>query len=558
MSQQNSDPTPVAVDTDPLIGDPEITDVISTPVADAPVIDGAVVDEAVPDAAVIDLAVADGVVTGPAVERIGPRPLDPPAEAPSSAAVFGRPKGVDGAFSPSAAASAQIGALTSTPPPPESLANAFGRSAGESDVLLQRPPGSGGARQDAADSLWADDDADPWRDPAAGAVIGPPALDRDSDDEAKSIKRQPGALLSLTEVLFGRRVKPLALGILGLVALLVGAAGGMVGWLVARGGDALTSDVTLAQAEAGKERPAGSVSDIASRVRPAVVSIEVKLEQGGGTGSGVLIDGAGYIVTNWHVVTLEGRADDKAKITTVFTDGTRAEAKLVGTDPKTDLAVIKVAVSNPTVLQFGNSDELKVGDSVIAVGSPLGLTDTVTEGIVSALHRPVVAGGDNGQSPITYDAIQTDASINQGNSGGPLVDSTGALVGINSAIRSSGSGNTGSVGLGFAIPSNDAKRIAEMIIRDGAVKHADLGANVRSVSAETAEGAQVVNVNEGGAAAKAGIAEGDVIRKLGDRHVRNAAELTVAVRQFQPGQTVAVVLARQGQELTIQVTLQSD
>ncbi|WP_436493898.1 S1C family serine protease [Actinokineospora sp. HUAS TT18] len=493
----------------------------------------------------------------PAHQRVGPRPLDRPAVDPSSAAVFGRPSGVDGAFSPKAAAPAALGALNSVPPTPDALVSAFGRPAGQQDVILQRPPGA--ARAAAGDDpLWAEDSADPWRDPAAGAVIGPPALDRDDDSDTKTAKRAPGALLSVSEVLFGRRVKPVALGILGLVALLIGAAGGLVGWLVARGGDALTSDVTLAQAEAGKERPAGSVSDIAARVRPAVVSIEVKLEQGGGTGSGVLIDGAGYIVTNWHVVTLEGRADEKAKITTVFTDGSRVEAKLVGIDPKTDLAVIKVDVNNPTVLQFGNSDELKVGDSVIAVGSPLGLTDTVTEGIVSALHRPVVAGGDNGQSPITYDAIQTDASINQGNSGGPLVDSTGALVGINSAIRSSGQGNTGSVGLGFAIPSNDAKRIAESLIRDGSVKHADLGANVRSVSAETAEGAQVVNVNEGGAAARAGIAEGDVIRKVGDRHVRNAAELTVAVRTHQPGQTVPVVLARQGQELTIQVTLQSD
>ncbi|MGQ0838232.1 S1C family serine protease [Actinokineospora sp.] len=486
-------------------------------------------------------------------QRIGPRPLDRPAVDPSTAAVFGRPAGVEGAFSPTAAAPVSIGELKTAPPTPESLAGAFGRPPGQRDVVLQRPPAVAGGG-----SLWSDDTTpDPWRDPAAGAVIGPPAVERTPEGDAKSAKSAPGSLLSLPEVLFGRRVKPLALGVLGLVALLVGAAGGLVGWFVARSSDGLTSDVTLAQAQAAKERPAGSVSDIAARVRPAVVSIEVKLEQGGGTGSGVLIDGAGYIVTNWHVVTLEGRADASAKITTVFTDGTRAEAKLVGTDPKTDLAVIKVQVTNPTVLQFGNSDDLQVGDSVIAVGSPLGLTDTVTEGIVSALHRPVVAGGDNGEAPITYDAIQTDAAVNQGNSGGPLVDSTGALVGINSAIRSS-AGNTGSVGLGFAIPANDAKRIAEDLIRDGQVKHAELGANVRSVSAETAEGAQVVNVTDGGAAAAAGIIEGDVIRKVGNRQVRNAAELTVAVRQHQPGDVVPVVLARQGQELTVQVTLRSD
>ncbi len=501
-----------------------------------------------------DVPPRNGVVPVGAEQRISPRPLDRPAVDPTTAAAFGRPAGVEGAFSPNAAARPPLGELRASPPPPEALVSAFGRAPGDATVL-QRPPGaSRDSKTD--DPLWAGE-ADPWRDPAAGAVIGPPAVERSADEDGKAAKGAPGRLLSLPEVLFGKRVKPMALGVLGLVALLVGAAGGFVGWFLARGGDALTSDVTLAQVDTGKERPAGSVSDIAKRVRPAVVSIEVRLQQGGVTGSGVLIDGAGYIVTNWHVVTAEGRADENAKITTVFTDGSRVEAKLVGTDAKTDLAVIKVQVSNPTVLQFGNSDELQVGDSVLAVGSPLGLSDTVTEGIVSALHRPVVAGGDNGESPITYDAIQTDAAVNQGNSGGPLVDSAGALVGINSAIRSS-AGNTGSVGLGFAIPSNDAKRIAEAIIRDGQVKHADLGANVKSVSAETADGAQVVNVTDGGAAAKAGIEEGDVIRKVGDRQVRNAAELTVAVRQYQPGQSVPVVLARQGRELTIAVTLQSD
>ncbi|OLR90113.1 serine protease [Actinokineospora bangkokensis] len=483
--------------------------------------------------------------------------MDRPAVDPAAAAAFGRPAGVSGAFSPHAPAAPALGSLPAAPPTPESLASAFGRTPADSGVRLQRPPAAGHGGAEDPEHVWGEDE-DPWRDPSAGAVIGPPAVPKDPD--APDGAAGPGGVgtqLSLPEVLFGRRVKPLALVLLGVIALVVGAAGGLVGWAVARGGDALTSDVTLAQVEESVERAPGSVADIAQRVRPAVVSIEVRVDQGGGFGSGVMIDGSGYIVTNWHVVTLEGRADGSAKITALFTDGTRAEARVVGTDPKTDLAVIKVNVTNPTVLQFGDSDRLQVGDSVIAIGSPLGLADTVTQGIVSALHRPLTAGGENGEAPITYDAIQTDASVNQGNSGGPLVDSTGALIGINSAIRSS-EGNTGSVGLGFAIPGNDAKRIAETIIRDGAVKHADLGANAKSVSAETAEGAQVVNVTDGGAAAAAGIAEGDVIRKVGDRQVRNAAELTVAVRQHQPGDTVPVVLARQGRELTVQVTLRSD
>ncbi|MGX7825177.1 S1C family serine protease [Actinokineospora sp. 24-640] len=489
-------------------------------------------------------------------QRVGPRPLSRPAVDPAETAVFGRPAGVEGAFAAGGGGVPPVDGARQGPPTPAALESAFGRPDGQAETL-QRPPGVGFGRGGDDDPLWADQ-GNPWRDPGAGAVIGPPALDVDAPKESGGEASGRGRQLSLPEVLFGRRVKPMALVVLALVALLIGGAGGVGGWLLARSGEGLTRDVTLAETSAGKERPPGSVADLAARVRPAVVSIEVRLRQGGGGfGSGVVIDGAGYIVTNWHVVTLEGRADESAQVSALFTDGTRANARVVGTDPKTDLAVIKVEVENPTVLSFGDSDDLEVGDAVIAIGSPLGLTDTVTEGIVSAMNRPVVAGGDNGQAPITYDAIQTDAAVNQGNSGGPLIDSTGALVGINSAIRSS-AGNTGSVGLGFAIPSNDAKWIAEALIRDGAVKHADLGANVRSVSAETAEGAQVVNVTAGGAAANAGIVEGDVIRKVGDRQVRTAAELTVAVRSHRPGDTVPVVLARQGQELTIQVTLASD
>jgi S1-C subfamily serine protease len=492
--------------------------------------------------------------------RLGPRPLDRPAADPVAAALFGRPAGVDGAFA--APPGGRLGAhdvfadLKIGPPPPEALSTAFGRPAGSREIL-QRPPVP--ASQNGADTeeaLWSSDDgADPWRDPAAGAVIGPPAVGKPADGKAP--KRPPGALLSLPELLFGRRVKATALLALGLVALLIGAAGGLVGWVVARGGEALTGDVTLAEVQPGKERPIGSVSDIANRVSPGVVSIEVKGAQEAGAGSGVMIDGQGYIVTNDHVVTLAGRLTTGQKITVVFVDGNRVDAQIVGRDPKTDLAVIKVAVSNPTVLQLGNSDELQVGDTVIAIGSPLGLENTVTEGIVSAVNRPVVAGGDNGEAPVVYDGIQTDAAINRGNSGGALVDSTGALVGINSVIRTA-EGSTGSIGLGFAIPVNDMRRITEALIRDGQVKHADLGLNAKSVSAETAEGAQVVNVNDNGAARQAGIVEGDVITKVGDRQVRNAPELIVAVRQYEPGQTVPLVLARQGRELTIQVTLQSD
>ncbi|HET9143534.1 S1C family serine protease [Actinophytocola sp.] len=501
-----------------------------------------------------------GTDSTPAPERLGPRPLDRTPADPAAAAVFGRPKGVDGAFAAPEpgllGARTAFAGLKTAPPVPEALATAFRRPPGTGEPL-QRPPGASQDADGAEEPLWNTNNGDEsWRDPAAGAVIGPPAVDQDTDSAGKP-DRPSGTLLSLPEVIFGRRVKPTALVLLGVIALLIGSAGGMVGWLVARGGDVLTSDVTLAEVRPGKERPSGSVADIAKRVAPGVVSIEVKSGTSGGTGSGVMIDGQGYIVTNDHVATLAGQAVDNQKLTVVFTDGHRVDAKLVGRDPKTDLAVLKVEVTNPTVLQLGNSEELQVGDAVIAIGSPLGLENTVTEGIVSALHRPVVAGGENGDDPVVYDGIQTDAAINQGNSGGALVDTTGALVGINSVIRTA-DGSSGSIGLGFAIPVNAMRWITESLIKTGQVKHADLGLAARSVSADTAEGAQVVDVSDNGPAKQAGLAEGDVIRKLGDRLVRNMPELVVAVRDHQPGETVPVVLARQGRELTIQVTLGSD
>ncbi|GAA1333711.1 trypsin-like peptidase domain-containing protein [Catellatospora bangladeshensis] len=489
--------------------------------------------------------------------RLAPRPLDRPGVDPAQAAVFGRPWGVPGAFSADRPAGGNAnGGVRLSPPPPEALSTAFGRPQGTSE-LLQRPPGDGPhGEPEAEPPLWEGRAAgDPWRDPGASAVIGPPAVTEEPAKDGAATAPGPGPQLSVPELLFGRRVKPSALALLMVAALLVGAAGGVVGWLLGRMGNPLTDGgVTLAEVQPGKERPVGSVADIAQRVTPSVVSIEFKGANVAGVGSGVVIDGGGYVLTNDHVVA-PAVQDTSAKLTVVFTDGKRAVARIVGRDAKTDLAVIKVEVENPTVLRFGNSDDLEVGDAVLAIGSPLSLSNTVTEGIVSALHRPVTAAGENGGPQVTYDAIQTDAAINPGNSGGALVDSSGALVGINSSIRTE---TGGSVGLGFAISGNYARKVSQALIRDGQVKHADMNVNVRSASAETAEGAQVQNVPEGGAAAAAGIQEGDVITRVGDRVVRNAAELTVAVRDHEIGETVPVVLARQGRELTLQVTLRSD
>ena len=362
-------------------------------------------------------------------------------------------------------------------------------------------------------------------------------------------------------MLFGRRVHPRALALFGLIAILIGAAGGLVGRLTADGAAELTEPgATLSTVLEAKERPPGSVADIAARTVPAVVSLEIRVGEEAGTGSGVVIQPDGYVLTNNHVVA-PAAAGSSGRVDALFSDGTRAPARIVGRDPKTDLAVLKVEVANPVVAPIGSSAALAVGDGVIAIGSPLGLAGTVTQGIVSAVDRPVRLDAGEGDADAVIDAIQTDAAINPGNSGGPLVDSTGAVIGINTAIRSIGatSGTEGgSIGLGFAVPIDTARGVAEELIRAGVVRHADLGVNARSVTDGATDGAQVQNVTANGPAAAAGIVEGDVIIKVGDRPIAGADELVVAVRERKPGDTVPVELVREGRPLTLSVVLASD
>jgi S1-C subfamily serine protease len=243
----------------------------------------------------------------------------------------------------------------------------------------------------------------------------------------------------------------------------------------------------------------------------------------------------------------------------VFSDGARVPAQVVGADPMTDLAVVKLPVANPTVAPIGRSSDLAVGDGVMAIGSPLGLAGTVTVGIVSAVNRPVRLDPEGSSGDAVIDAVQTDAAINPGNSGGPLVDSTGAVVGINTAIRSlgaeQGGGQGGSIGLGFAIPIDDARGIAEELVRTGRVAHADLGVNARSVTDGATDGAQIQNVVAGGPAAAAGILDGDVVVRVGGRPIAGADELVVAVREHKPGEQVPVEVVRQGRPLTVTATL---
>jgi len=284
------------------------------------------------------------------------------------------------------------------------------------------------------------------------------------------------------------------------------------------------------------------------------VSIEVRTGDTGDTGSGVVIDGRGYVLTNNHVISLAA-TDTSAQLTLVFLSGKRVPGTIVGRDPESDLAVVKATVTGSTVAQLGDSAKLEVGDSVIAIGSPLGLAGTVTTGIISAKDRPVrLAGGDSDTNAV-IDAVQTDAAINPGNSGGALVDSTGAVIGINSAIRTLGGDSSGSIGLGFAIPINYARWIAQELIRAGKVVHTTIGVNAKSATDGTTDGAQVQNVMEGGPAAKAGIQEGDVIIQVGDRSIGNADELVVAVQSHRVGETVPITVTRSGKSFQVQAVL---
>ncbi|MFD4179544.1 trypsin-like peptidase domain-containing protein [Rhodococcus sp. NPDC058514] len=473
--------------------------------------------------------------------RLTPRPLYRPTVDPAAAAAFGRPDGVDSSFAPGAGRGADPKVAVRSPDPV--LAEAFGRPAGETDSI-QRDPSAG-----EVDEPGVEVPADPWRDPDAPARLGGPALDAPADEEL------PAPALGVRDVLLGERIAPRALAALTGVALAIGLVGGIIGRVTAENVGALTSQRVELTQSSGDATELGQVAKVAEAVLPSVVSIQVALGEQSGTGSGVVIEGAGYIVTNNHVISMAATNPDDATLRVVFSDGTKAPARVVGRDTKTDLAVLKVDVGNLTVAELGRSSDLKVGDDVVAVGSPLGLSRTVTSGIVSALHRPVRLTGEGTDTDAVIDAVQTDAAINPGNSGGPLVDREGRVIGINSAIRSE---SGGSVGLGFAIPVDDVTAVAQELIRTGAMHHPEIGVNARSVTNEQTSGAEVANVKEGGPAQQAGIVEGDVIVKVGDRDVTSADELVVAVHQQAVGQPVPVQLVRAGRTVEVQVTPASD
>jgi putative serine protease PepD len=304
------------------------------------------------------------------------------------------------------------------------------------------------------------------------------------------------------------------------------------------------------------------VEQVAAKVLPSVVKIDVEGAQGAGSGSGIILSSDGEILTNNHVVELAGQG---GSISVDFNDGTRAPAEVIGTDPLTDTAVIKARdVSGLTPATIGKSGDLHVGQGVVAIGSPFGLDSTVTSGIVSALDRPVDVGSDGQGNTTTYPAIQTDAAINPGNSGGPLVDLAGNVVGINASIRTANSvgGEAGSIGLGFAIPMDEVIPIVDQMRNGETPTHARLGISVSPVAtrpgAEVTEGAEIQEVNAGSTADAAGLTKGDVITKVDDHIITDADSLVATIRSYRPGDKVTVTYEHAGDTKTVTLELDSD
>jgi putative serine protease PepD len=384
-------------------------------------------------------------------------------------------------------------------------------------------------------------------------------------------------------------------GLIVAAALVGGAAGlgGTYAGLSMWGGSESTVVAGPAAVTVNDTDEVNQTTGIAAKVVPSVVTISATGGSSGGTGSGVILSEDGYVVTNTHVVTLDGQTND-ATLSATTSDGRVFAAELVGTDPTYDLAVIKlVDASDLTPMEIGDSSDLNVGDETIAIGAPLGLSNTVTTGIVSALNRSIEVAssaapeddqptegeeGGSGESPFRFDfgqgedgstqstetikiaVIQTDAAINPGNSGGALVDDQGRLIGINVAIASAGgtSGQAGSIGVGFSIPSTVVERVANEIIDNGEATHGLLGATVQSTSTvedATIAGAAISEVTEGGPAAVAGLRKGDIVTAFNDLPITSSVDLTAQVRAVAGGSEATVTYVRDGETRTVDVTL---
>ncbi|MER7403160.1 trypsin-like peptidase domain-containing protein [Streptomyces sp. NPDC000070] len=354
-------------------------------------------------------------------------------------------------------------------------------------------------------------------------------------------------------------------------ALAAGGLGGGLGYTLAKNNDENSGSTTVSASTSGGDvkRDPGTVAGVAAKALPSTVTIEAESNSGeGGTGTGFVFDKQGHIVTNNHVV---AGAVDGGKLTATFPSGKKYDAEVVGNAQGYDVAVIKLkdAPGDLKPLTLGDSDKVAVGDATIAIGAPFGLSDTVTTGIISAKNRPVASSDGRSGSQASYmSALQTDASINPGNSGGPLLDAQGNVIGINSAIQSTGNGGfgtgqSGSIGLGFAIPINQAEYVAQELIKTGKPVYAKIGASV-SLD-DSSDGAQITEqgaggaapVEPGGPAAEAGLKPGDVITRLDDRVIDSGPTLIGEIWTHKPGDKVTITYERNGKQHTAEVTLGS-
>ncbi|MFE7295033.1 trypsin-like peptidase domain-containing protein [Streptomyces sp. NPDC057579] len=496
---------------------------------------------------------AHGTVLPPAPAAVAPggapaAPAAPqdaerrPAGPHTPAGRFGAP---DAPVGHSTAPEAAVGPAAGPPPPaPEPAEGGF-----------VPHPGDGGPRPapPAAPAAWRQ--YDPWSvPPSAGPVVLPAPRRRG---------RRPALVFAAVAL-----------------ALLAGGAGGVAGAYIERYGG--IDDIKLPQVAGGEgSRSPESVAGIARAALPGVVTLHVRGNAEQGTGTGFVLDRQGHILTNNHVVESAGAGGE---ISVTFSGGQTARAKVVGRDGGYDLAVVQVeGVTGLHPLTLGDSDAAQVGDPVVAIGAPFDLANTVTSGIISAKQRPITAGGKKGDgSDVSYvDALQTDAPINPGNSGGPLVDGKARVIGINSAIRAAdsgsgsdsnggsgggldgGSGQGGSIGLGFAIPINQAKRVAEELINTGRATHPVIGVTLEMEYA--GDGARVTEggkagaqpVTPGGPGAKAGLRPGDVITQVDGAPVHSGEELIIKVRSHRPGDTLTLTVQRDGAERSVRLTLGS-